>query len=106
MTAMKALSIQFDESILRKVLKRLHYPIDVRLLFVRWFVAYALNLRNLEEMMGEWGEEMNHATVHRWALKILTALSKVLRGRKWLLGLSYRMNETILKCFIINLTSI
>ena len=53
MTAMKALSIQFDESILRKVLKRLHYPIDVMLLFVRWFVAYALNLRNLEEMMGE-----------------------------------------------------
>jgi hypothetical protein len=34
-----------------KVLKRLHYPLDVILLCVRWYVAYPLSLRNLEEMM-------------------------------------------------------
>ncbi|MGF6383967.1 transposase-like protein [Paraburkholderia atlantica] len=32
-----------------KVLKRLHYPLDVILLCVRWYVAYSLSLRNLEE---------------------------------------------------------
>jgi putative transposase len=32
-----------------KVLKRLHYPLDVMLLCVRWYVAYSLSLRNLEE---------------------------------------------------------
>jgi len=32
-----------------KVLKRLHYPLDVILLCVRWYVAYPLSLRNLEE---------------------------------------------------------
>ncbi|MEX3954310.1 IS6 family transposase, partial [Paraburkholderia sp. EG287B] len=26
-----------------KVLKRLHYPLDVMLLWVRWYVAYALS---------------------------------------------------------------
>jgi hypothetical protein len=32
-----------------KVLKRLRYPLDVILLCVRWYVAYSLSLRNLEE---------------------------------------------------------
>ena len=36
-----------------RVLKRLHYPMDVMLLCVRWYVAYSLSLRNLEEMMAE-----------------------------------------------------
>jgi transposase-like protein len=32
---------------LGRVLKRLHYPLDVMLLCVRWYVAYPLSLRNL-----------------------------------------------------------
>ncbi len=31
-----------------KVLKRLHYPLDVIPLCVRWYVAYSLSLRNLD----------------------------------------------------------
>ncbi|OJA93689.1 hypothetical protein BGV48_23170 [Burkholderia ubonensis] len=49
-----------------KVLKRLHFPVDVILLCVRWYVAYSLSLRNLEEMMEEHGIELDHSTVHRW----------------------------------------
>jgi putative transposase len=30
-----------------KILKRLHYPLDVMLLCVRWYVAYSLSLRDL-----------------------------------------------------------
>jgi hypothetical protein len=33
-----------------KVLKRLHYPLDVIVPCVRWYGAYSLSLRNLEEM--------------------------------------------------------
>jgi transposase-like protein len=36
-----------------KVLKRLHYPLDMILLCVRWYVAYPLSLRHLEEMMAD-----------------------------------------------------
>jgi pimeloyl-ACP methyl ester carboxylesterase len=36
-----------------RVLKRLHYPLDVILSCVRWYVAYPLSLRHLEEMMSE-----------------------------------------------------
>ncbi len=31
-----------------KVLKRLHYPLDVMLLCVRWYVAYPLSLRCID----------------------------------------------------------
>ncbi len=52
---MKPLSIQLEESVLRGVIKRLHYRLDVMLLCVRWYAAYALSFRNLEEMMAERG---------------------------------------------------
>jgi hypothetical protein len=45
-----------------KVLKRLHYPLDVIVLCVRWNVAYSLSLRNLEEMMAERGIEVERST--------------------------------------------
>jgi transposase-like protein len=54
-----------------KVLKRLHYPLDVMLLCVRWYVAYPLSLRHLEQMMAERGIAVYHSTVNRWALKLL-----------------------------------
>jgi len=37
---------------------------------MRWYAAYPLSLRNLEEMMAERGVIVDHATVHCWALKI------------------------------------
>ena len=62
---MKSLPKQIEESVLRQVLKRLHYPLDVMLLCVRWYAAYALSLRNLEGMIAERGVQVDHATVHR-----------------------------------------
>jgi hypothetical protein len=32
-----------------KVLKRLHDPLEMMLVYVRWYVAYPMSLRNLEE---------------------------------------------------------
>lgn len=37
-------------STLNKVLKRLHYPLEVMLACVRWYVTYPLSLRHVEEM--------------------------------------------------------
>jgi transposase-like protein len=48
-----------------KVLKRLHYPLDVMLTCVRWYVAYPLSLRNLEEMMAERGVSVDHRLFQR-----------------------------------------
>ena len=37
------------------MLKRPHYPLDLTLTRVRWYVAYPLSLRHLEEIMAERG---------------------------------------------------
>ena len=80
-----------------RVLKRLHYPLDVILTCVRWYVAYPLSLRHLEEMMAERGVSVDHSTVHRWAIKLLPALEKVFRRRKRPVGKSWRMDETYIR---------
>jgi putative transposase len=82
---------------LATVLKRLHYPLDVILTCVRWYVAYPLSLRHLEEMMAERGTSVDHSTVHRWALKLLPVLEKAFRSRKRPVGKSWRMDETYIR---------
>ena len=80
---------------LRKVLKRLHYPLEVMLTCVRWYVAYPLSLRHVEEMMQERGVFVDHSTVHRWAIKMLPVLAAFFRRRKRAVGLSWRMDESV-----------
>ena len=55
------------------------------------------SLRNLEEMTAERGVIVDHATVHRWSLKILPVLAKVFRSRQRSVGSSWRMDETYIK---------
>ena len=39
--------------LIRRAFKRLHYPVDIIAQSVRWYLAYSLSLRNLEEIMAE-----------------------------------------------------
>src|SRR3984893_9497489 len=80
-----------------RVLKRLHYPLDVMLLCVRWYVAYSLSLRNLEEMMAERDIGVDHSTVHRWVIKLVPLFEKTFRKHKCPVGKSWRVDETYIK---------
>src|SRR5258705_397743 len=80
-----------------KVLKRLHYPLDVIVLCVRGYVAYSLSLRNLEVMMVERGIEVDHSSVHRWVIKLVPLFEKAFRRHKRPVGKSWRMDETYVK---------
>lgn len=82
---------------LRKVLKRVHFPLEVMLTCVRLYVAYPLSLRHIEDMMQERGVFVDHATVHRWAIKMVPVLAAVFRRRKHPVGKSWRMDETYIK---------
>ena len=84
-------------STLNRVLKRLHYPLEVMLTCVRWYVAYPLSLRHVEEMMQERGVFVDHSSVHRWAIKKSPALAAVFRKRKRPVGSSWWMDETYIK---------
>ena len=81
----------------RNVLKRLHYPREVTVTCVRWYVAYPLILRHREEMVHECGVFVERDVVHRWALKMLPVLGAVFRQRKRPVGRSWRMDETYIK---------
>ena len=82
---------------LRKVIKRVPYPLEVMLVCVRWYCAYPLSFRHLEEMMAERGVVVDHSTVHRWAIKMLPVLALVFRRRKRPVGMSWRMDETYIR---------
>ena len=52
-------------STLNKVLQRRYYPLEVMLTCVRWYVAYPLSPRHVEEMMQERGVFVDHPNVYR-----------------------------------------
>ncbi|MBN5232507.1 IS6 family transposase [Serratia marcescens] len=84
-------------SLIRNAFQRLHYPIDVIAQCVRWYLAYALSLRNLEEMMAERGIVVDHSTLHRWVIRRVPLLDKAFRRHKRTVGRRERMDETYIK---------
>jgi putative transposase len=74
-----------------------HFERDVILLAVRWYVAYPISYRQLEEMMEEHGVEVDHATLNRWVLKYVPLLEREFRPRKQPAGSSWRMDETYVR---------
>ena len=64
---------------------------------VRWYAAYPLSVRHIEEVMAERGVAVDHATAHRWAIKILPMLAAVFRRRKRPVGVSWHMDGTCIK---------
>lgn len=77
--------------------KGCHFPRDVILMGIRWYVAYPLSYRQVEELMEERGIELDHATVNRWVVKYSTALEANFRKYKKSVGKSWRMDETYIK---------
>lgn len=74
-----------------------HYPVSIILQCVRWYVSYALSYRNIEEMMGERGFEIDHATLNRWVLHYAPLLEQKSRKYKRPVHGSWRMDETYIK---------
>jgi putative transposase len=74
-----------------------HFERDVILWAVRWYVAYPIGYRQLEEMMEEHGVEVDHATLNRWVLKYVPLLEQELQTRKQPVGRSWRMDETYVR---------
>ena len=57
-------------------MKGMRFPKEIILLCVRWYAAYPLSYRNLEEMMQEHGVYVDHCSVSRWAIKFLPWLEQ------------------------------
>lgn len=64
---------------------------------VRWYVAYALSYRDIEELMRERGVPVDHGTIQRWVIKFAPLLLTSFKKRKASTDGSWRMDETYIK---------
>jgi len=74
-----------------------HFDRSVILLCVRWYLAYNLSLRDLEEMMNERGISVDHTTVHRWTVHYASLLLEQFNRRKRPVTGRWHVDETYIK---------
>ena len=77
--------------------KGVHFPQDIMLMGVRWYLAYPLSYRHVEELMAECGVRLDHATIQRWVVKYSPLLEKALHRRKRPVWVSWRLDETYIR---------
>ena len=61
---------------------------------VRWYVAYPLSTRHVEELMEERGVNVDHSTINRWVIKYSPQLAEAFHRRKRPVWVSWRLDET------------
>jgi len=74
-----------------------HFQHDMILQSVRWYLAYVLSYRDIEEMMAERGFTVDHSTINRWVLHYSPQLDAAFRQKKKRIGNRWRMDETYVK---------
>ncbi len=60
---------------------------------LRWYLAYALSYRDIEELFEERGPYVDHSTFNRWVVHYAPLLEKVFRNKKRRVGKRWRMEE-------------
>jgi putative transposase len=74
--------------------KGAHFPHDIILVGVRWYVAYPLSDRHVEALMEERGVSIDHATIQRWVVQYSPPLEETFQRRKRPVWRSWRLDET------------
>jgi len=77
--------------------KGAHFPKDIILMGVRWYVAYPLSTRHVEELMEECGVSVDHSTINRWVVKYSPQLEGAFHRRKRPVWVSWRLDETYIR---------
>lgn len=74
-----------------------HFLKPIIMMAVRWYLAYALSYRDIEELLLERGLSIDHATVNRWVIEYAPQLSTSFKSKKKLVNSRWRMDETYVK---------
>ena len=64
---------------------------------VRWYCAYSLSTRNLEEMMQERGIFVDHTIIHRWVVHYASKLEPAFRKNRKRVNSRWHLDETYIK---------
>ena len=74
-----------------------HYPSGIIMMALRYYLAYKLSYRDIEEMFSERNIHFDHSTLNRWVIKYAPLLEANFRKRKRKVADSWRMDETYIK---------
>jgi len=77
--------------------KGAHYPKDVILYAVFFYVRYGVSYRDMEEILAERRVIVDHATLNRWVIKYSTSLALAAKKSKRSVATSWRMGGTYIK---------
>jgi len=73
--------------------KGAHFPPDILLMGVRWYVASPLRRRHVAELLLERGVHVDHSTITRWVVTYSPQLEEAFHRRKRPVWLSWRLDE-------------
>jgi IS6 family transposase len=73
------------------------FPLEVISLAVRWYLRFGLSYRDVEELLGERGIEVDHVTIYRWVQRFAPEFAEAARARQHLVGDRWHVDETYLK---------
>jgi putative transposase len=74
-----------------------HYPREVILYAVFFYVRYGVSYRYLEEIMAERDVSVDHATLNRWVVRYSPFIASEAKKRNQSVAGSWRMDETYIK---------
>ena len=74
-----------------------HFPQEIIMQALRYYLAYKLSYREIEEIFAERNIRFDHSTLNRWVIKYAPLLEANFRKRKRKVADSWRMDETYIK---------
>lgn len=77
--------------------KGAHFPKDVILHALFFYLRYSVSYRDLEEILAERGVSVDHATLNRWIVRYSPLVADQARRRKRRCDRSWRMDETYVR---------
>ena len=74
-----------------------HFPKDVILTTIWWYLRHKLSYRDIEELIVEHGIEVDHSTINRWIVNYAPLLATQAQHYRRKVGISWRFDETYIK---------
>ena len=64
---------------------------------IRWYLAYSLSYRDIEELLLERGLKIDHSTINRWVIEYSIQLANSFKIKKKITKSKWYMDETYIK---------
>ena len=71
-----------------------HFPKDIILTTIRWYLRYKLSYRDIEELIAERGIDVDHSPINRWVVKYAPLWVTTAHNDKRRVGVRWRFDET------------